>query len=128
MEMHQGERGRNVVRIAGFPGMFSARQSDPGGGRRHLRQTFFHEEGFLSKWKKKYCRRFVDLLFPPPQREGAYAPLLLPNTTGADGTLLCVCGFLNVETHFKSRFCHTMSTLITVMGFCCILPVFFSPK
>lgn len=52
--------------MAAFLDRFAGFQSGLWGGRRHLRGTFFHEDGILTKWKKKYCRRCWPP-FPPPE-------------------------------------------------------------
>lgn len=49
--------GEQIVGMAAFSHTSAGFQSGLWGGRRHLRGTFFHEDGILTKWKKKYCRR-----------------------------------------------------------------------
>ena len=49
--------GENVASVAAVAVVFVGSKTEQDCGGRHLRGTFFHEEAFLPKWKKKYCRR-----------------------------------------------------------------------
>lgn len=62
--------------------LFVVSKSEQEGGWRHFRGTFFHEEGFLTKWKKKYCRR----CWPPfLQRDKSVRHCYLNGYLGKDG-------------------------------------------